>query len=75
MVQNGYAALRRLRNLTFALVLPVSPVFAADPVVVVALGDSLTAGYGLPVEDGFEKQLVGKRPGITRIQGAALQRG
>lgn len=57
MGQNGYAALRRLRNLTFALVLPVSPVFAADPVVVVALGDSLTAGYGLPAEDGFVPQL------------------
>ncbi|NPD14109.1 arylesterase [Xinfangfangia sp. D13-10-4-6] len=57
MVQNGYAALRQLRNLTFALVLPVTPVFAADPVVVVALGDSLTAGYGLPDGEGFVPQL------------------
>jgi acyl-CoA thioesterase-1 len=30
---------------------------AADPTTVVALGDSLTAGYGLPVEDGFVPQL------------------
>jgi acyl-CoA thioesterase I len=29
----------------------------AEPVTVVALGDSLTAGYGLPPEDGFVPQL------------------
>ena len=34
----------------------VSGAFAA-PVTVVALGDSLTHGYGLPVEDGFVPQL------------------
>ena len=30
---------------------------AAEPLTVVALGDSLTQGYGLPVEDGFVPQL------------------
>ena len=30
----------------------------ADPVVIAALGDSLTQGYGLPQEDGFVPQLV-----------------
>lgn len=57
MAQIGYAASRRLRNLTFALGLMVSPALAADPVTVVALGDSLTAGYGLPEGEGFVPQL------------------
>lgn len=30
---------------------------AADPVTIVALGDSLTQGYGLPVDQGFVPQL------------------
>lgn len=30
---------------------------AAEPITIVALGDSLTAGYGLPPEDGFVPQL------------------
>jgi len=29
----------------------------AEPLKIVAFGDSLTAGYGLPVEDGFTSQL------------------
>lgn len=29
----------------------------AEPVTIVALGDSLTAGYGLPPEDGFVPQM------------------
>lgn len=48
--------MRRLRNLTIALILPVFPAFA-DPVTIVALGDSLTAGYGLPEGEGFVPQL------------------
>ncbi len=32
---------------------------AAEPVVIAALGDSLTQGYGLPIEDGFVPQLEG----------------
>ncbi|SEC79099.1 arylesterase [Rhodobacter sp. 24-YEA-8] len=55
--QTGYAASRRVRNLTFALGLVVSPAFAAEPVTIVALGDSLTAGYGLPAGEGFVPQL------------------
>ena len=31
----------------------------AEPITVLALGDSLTQGYGLPVEDGFVPQLQG----------------
>jgi acyl-CoA thioesterase-1 len=41
-------------------VLPVSPLqaLAADrPLKIVALGDSLTAGYGLPVQESFPAQL------------------
>lgn len=45
----------------FLLWLAVSPVCAAaamaNPVAVVALGDSLTAGYGLDPADGFVPQL------------------
>ena len=48
----AYGALNAPRNLTFALVLPVfaacSLPSAAAPVKILALGDSLTAGYGLP---------------------------
>ena len=48
--------MRGLRNVTFALSL--SGVAAvAEPVTVVALGDSLTAGYGLPPEEGLVPQL------------------
>lgn len=41
----------------------------ADPVVIAALGDSLTQGYGLPQEDGFVPQLEG----WLREQGADVQ--
>jgi acyl-CoA thioesterase-1 len=50
-----YGALRALRNLTFACAL-ATPAFA-EPSTIVALGDSLTAGYGLPSEDGLVPQL------------------
>ncbi len=33
------------------------PALAADPVTIAALGDSLTAGYGLPSGEGFVPQL------------------
>ena len=47
--------MRAIRNLTFAFAL-ASPALA-EPVTLVALGDSLTAGYGLPQEEGFVPQL------------------
>lgn len=42
----GYGAGRRLRNAAFAI-LALSSSALAEPVTIVALGDSLTAGYGL----------------------------
>ena len=47
--------MRAIRNLTFACALSTPAL--AEPVTVVALGDSLTAGYGLPQEEGFVPQL------------------
>jgi acyl-CoA thioesterase-1 len=35
----------------------IPPAFAQTPIKVVALGDSLTVGYGLPDKDGFVPQL------------------
>lgn len=53
-----YGAFRRGRNLVAALVIAVLPVAAAaDPVTIAALGDSLTAGYGLPQDEGFVPQM------------------
>ncbi len=45
-----------MRNLAAVTFLLVSPAVAA-PLQLVALGDSLTAGYGLPPEDGLVPQL------------------
>ncbi|WP_412917544.1 arylesterase [Pseudogemmobacter blasticus] len=58
-VQFGYGALRRMRNVTIALILLAGLPAAAEPVTVVALGDSLTAGYGLPEGEGLVPQLQG----------------
>ncbi|WP_435257597.1 arylesterase [Thioclava sp. FR2] len=52
----GYGAMRLARNLVFTLALPVSGAFA-EPVRVLALGDSLTAGYGLMDQEGLVPQL------------------
>lgn len=49
-----------LSNLTFALValiLALATAARAEPLTLVALGDSLTAGYGLPPEQGYVPQL------------------
>ncbi|MGL5009509.1 MAG: arylesterase [Paracoccaceae bacterium] len=54
----GYGAMRVIRNCTIPFILSLSAA-AAEPVTVVALGDSLTAGYGLPPEEGFVPQLQG----------------
>ncbi len=45
-----------MRNVTFAWILG-SMAVSADPLTLLALGDSLTQGYGLPQEDGFVPQL------------------
>lgn len=46
-----------MRNLGLVLALCLPGLAAAKPVTVVALGDSLTQGYGLPPEEGFVPQL------------------
>ena len=48
----GYGAVSTIRNLGFA-VLFIGGAAQAEERVVAILGDSLTAGYGLPAEDGF----------------------
>lgn len=53
----GYGAARRLRNLAVASVFIFSTPAWAEEVTIAALGDSLTQGFGLPVEDGFVPQL------------------
>lgn len=47
-----------MRKALIALVLS-GTVAGAEPVTVAALGDSLTQGYGLPLEQGFVPQLQG----------------
>lgn len=51
--------MRGMRNLCFTLALPLSVASAAqaETVTVFALGDSLTAGYGLPDGEGLVPQL------------------
>jgi acyl-CoA thioesterase-1 len=50
-----YAPLRAFRNVTAGIFLLISPAYAETTVL--ALGDSLTAGYGLPSDQGFVPQL------------------
>ena len=45
-----------LRNAAIALIIATSPSFA-EKLTLVAFGDSLTQGYGLPPADGFVPQL------------------
>lgn len=52
----GYGALRGLRNLSIGIVLTTVAV-QAETVTIAALGDSLTAGYGLDTADGFVPQM------------------
>lgn len=61
----GYGLIAPVRNLTIAWFCCAAAVFA-EPVTVVALGDSLTAGYGLAPEAGLVPQLEG----WLRAQGA-----
>ena len=46
-----------MRKALIGIVLSFASMAQADEVVIAALGDSLTQGYGLPVEDGFVPQL------------------
>lgn len=52
----AYGAIRAACNVTIALIFS-GVAAAAEPVTVVALGDSLTAGYGLPSDEGLVPQL------------------
>jgi len=53
----AYGAAVRLRNLAVAASFLVAAPAAGDPLTLVALGDSLTQGYGLPQAEGFVPQL------------------
>lgn len=56
----SYGALATIRNVTFAFIaalLAFSVPVRAETLTVVALGDSLTAGYGLAPEQGYVPQL------------------
>ncbi|MGC1497135.1 MAG: arylesterase [Sulfitobacter sp.] len=46
-----------MRKVIIGIVLSFAGMAQADEVVIAALGDSLTQGYGLPVEEGFVPQL------------------
>lgn len=59
MVAKGYGAIARVRN-GLAVTLLLAGAAASEPVTVVALGDSLTAGYGLADQSqGFVPVLEG----------------
>ncbi|MFB2531351.1 arylesterase [Paracoccus sp. p3-h83] len=51
-----YGAARAIRNALMVAFLPLAAM-AGDQTRIIALGDSLTAGYGLPPEDGLVAQL------------------
>lgn len=57
-----------LAPLLIIFIAAMSAVKAAEPVRLLALGDSLTAGYGLPVEDGFTHRLEAR----LRTEGFAV---
>ncbi|MEM7670712.1 MAG: arylesterase [Pseudomonadota bacterium] len=52
-----YGLLRRCGNPLVLAAFMFASASGAEPVRLVALGDSLTAGYGLPEEEGFVPQL------------------
>lgn len=56
LYQLTYAPRRAIRNAAAIIMLLNSPLLA-EPLTVVAFGDSLTQGYGLPARDGFVPQL------------------
>ncbi len=86
MRQGAYGWARAIRNLALALLL-ASPVAAqeaveeatgeaaGEPVTVVALGDSLTAGYGLPASEAFVPRLqawLDERDAGVAVQNAGV---
>ncbi|WP_456390380.1 arylesterase [Profundibacter sp.] len=48
---------RRFKALVAIIFLSLPSVVLAEPIVIAALGDSLTQGYGLPRKEGFVPQL------------------
>jgi acyl-CoA thioesterase-1 len=75
-MRNLYGAVARHGQRCLALIallLWCGPV-AAAPVQLLILGDSLTAGYGLPVADGFQAKLAAalkaKGADVTLVDGA-----
>ncbi|MEM7295465.1 MAG: arylesterase [Pseudomonadota bacterium] len=58
-VAKAYGAARALRNASLVLCLASGTALAdPEPVTILALGDSLTQGYGLPEHEGFVPQLA-----------------
>jgi acyl-CoA thioesterase-1 len=53
-----YAALRKAVASVIIVLTLATPSRAAAPIRLLVLGDSLTAGYGLPHEDGFQARLA-----------------
>jgi len=64
-----YGVVTRMGKTLAVMACLAGPARADDPVTVLAFGDSLTQGYGLPQEDGFVPQL---RDWLTD-QGVAAQ--
>jgi acyl-CoA thioesterase-1 len=65
---------RALVTILAVLTLGVAQATAAAPVRLLILGDSLTAGYGLPVSDGFQARLAAalqaKGANVVLVDGA-----
>ncbi|MGQ0567487.1 MAG: arylesterase [Gemmobacter sp.] len=55
----AYGAKCRVRNLVLITSLSLPQAAQAEPLTLLAFGDSLTQGYGLPPKDGFVPQLEG----------------
>ena len=53
----AYGATRSIRNLALITTLALPQIAAAEPLTLVAFGDSLTQGYGLLPDQGFVPQL------------------
>ncbi|GAB6052385.1 arylesterase [Magnetospira thiophila] len=54
---SAYGLLRRLVNAGLMILLLSSHALAEEPLRILALGDSLTAGYGLPEEASYPRRL------------------